>query len=203
MRGALLSTMNGFLLQIRNKQVFQNWFIVRSKWVLTFIQRGELKEIQETQGRVWKGRNLRVLTKWIKENEIEKVWSGNGWVYSMLCMVTGDWYIGSTKRSIEERLREHLYEARRVWNKDKMERTVLHKAMWRTGVNNWIIVPLYKMEEEDQLRTLERNLIEKLEPNLNRRRSKEERIKGKRKRPPKKNRTNKHETKKENRGLTL
>jgi len=103
----------------------------------------------------------------------------------MLCMVTGDWYIRSTKRSIEERLREHLYEARRVWNKDKMERTVLHKAMWRTGVNNWIIAPLYKMEEEDQLRTLERNLIEKLEPNLNRRRSKEERRKGKRKRPQK------------------
>ena len=26
--------------------------------------------------------------------------------------MTGDWYIGLTRRTIEERLKEHLYEAR-------------------------------------------------------------------------------------------
>ena len=84
-----------------------------------------------------------------------------------------------------------------------MERTALHKAMWRTDTRNWIIVPLYKETDEHQLRTLEENLITKLKPNLNRRRKKRKNPRGKRNRPPKHKRERKMGIDKDDKGLTL
>ena len=196
MEGILLNTLDNILKEvINNKKVFRKWFIVRSKWFTTFIQRGnqeeenDLKKKGENRDRDKNekgiGRGKGFLKWWIKKNEVETDWTKKGWVYTLLCDTTGDWYIGSTKRSIEERLTEHLYEAGRVWMKDKMERTALHKTMWRTNQYNWKIVPLYQMTEEDQLRDLERYLIRKMKPSLNRQKRIDDRKrkKGKRNHP--------------------
>jgi len=134
---------------------------------------------------------------------VEQDWKGNGWIYAMLCEVTGDWYIGSTKRELDDRLKEHLYEAERVWRKEKMEQTVLHKTMWRTGIKNWIILPLYKGENEIQLRELEKHLISKLKPNLNRRKKDKTNWKKKRNRPTKEKRKEKGTTRKEEEKNTM
>ena len=113
----ILSTTN------KNKNNFRKWFLIRSKWVVSFIQRGEINEVKKQMMRndTWKGRECKVVEWWGKKNGVEQDWKGNGWVYAMLCEVTGDWYIGSTKRELDDRLKEHLYEAERVWRKEKME----------------------------------------------------------------------------------
>ena len=69
--------------------------------------------------------------------------------------------------------------------------------MWRTGIKNWIILPLYKGENEIQLRELEKYLISKLKPNLNRRKKDKTNWKKKRNRPTKEKRKEKGTTRKE------
>ena len=45
MEGNLLNTLDNILKEvIKNKKVFRKWFIVRSKWFTTFIQRGNQEE---------------------------------------------------------------------------------------------------------------------------------------------------------------
>ena len=193
MEEKLITFLNDILFKfIKNKELFKKWMLIKSKWFCSFIRRGYKNE-------EWRGKNLKTIKWWITREGLENEWNGNGWIYALLCMKTGDWYIGSTKRSLEERLKEHLYEANRVWEKEKMERTALHKAMWRTRCTNWIMIPLRKMTEEKQLRDLERLLIRKLKPNLNRQLKKEEKEKGKRRRPNKEERKRKmkEETEKE------
>ena len=182
MKGKLLEFLNNTLFDyIKNKDLFRKWVLIKSMWFYSFIQRG-------TFDKIWKGKSHKTMKWWQKKEGLETDWQGNGWVYSLLCTKTGDWYIGSTKRSLEERLREHLYETNRVWEKDKMERTALHKAMWRTRCTNWIIIPIKRMEDETSLRNLERCLIRKMKPNLNRQLKKEKRKHKVRKRPNKRER---------------
>jgi len=207
MEGKLLATMDSIIVNvIKNKKIFRKWFIICSKWLLTFIQRGYAekegrdKEERKEKDEKWnKGKGKRTIAWWCKnKEELMKEWEGNGWVYALLSNMTGDWYIGSTKRSMDDRLREHLYETGRVWEKDKMEQTALHKSMWRIGPKNWMMVPLLRVDDENELRKAERCLITKMKPNLNRRVT-GNREKGKlRKQPPKKGRVNnKGETKDE------
>ena len=182
MEGKLLEFLNNTLFDyIKNKDLFRKWVLIKSMWFYSFIQRG-------TFDKIWKGKSHKTIKWWQKKEGLETDWQGNGWVYSLLCTKTGDWYIGSTKRSLEERLREHLYETNRVWEKDKMERTALHKAMWRTRCTNWIIIPIKRMEDETSLQNLERCLIRKMKPNLNRQLKKEKRKHKVRKRPNKRER---------------
>jgi len=200
----LLNTLNFVISKLTtNKLVFRKWFLIYSKWTLSFIQRAEIKHNKENKEKRKKDtvkertrkeigndrRNIRLLKWWDKKEGFETNWDGTGWVYALVSRVTGDWYIGSTKRSLDDRLKEHIYETERIWEKDKMERTVLHKAMWRIGLKNWFMVPLRRVKQEEQLRKLESFLIEKLKPNLNRRKkSKIDVERKKRRRPAKKNR---------------
>ena len=168
--------------------IFRRWFIIRSKWFVSFIQRGNNKIIPEDKQTM---KTIRAIRWWTKKNEYQKDWNGEGWIYALMCTKSADWYIGSTNRSLEERLKEHIYEANRVWEKEKMKRTAVHKAIWRTGINNWIIIPLVRQTEENQLRLTEEKLIRKMKPNLNRQKKKVEEKKSSRKRPPKKMREKK------------
>ena len=200
MREQLMKTINSNLYACygKNKRLFLKWFFIRSKWYTTLIQRG-LENDNER-----KERNIRTLRKWLMTYGQQENWEGKGWIYALTCTESGNWYIGSTKQTLEERLKEHIYESGRVWEKDKMERTAIHKCMWRTKNTNWIIIPLFKTEEERQLRTIERNMIKKLKPNLNRQMKMEKEKKRERKRPCKRERErNKNNTKGREKELKL
>ena len=137
MRSKILQRINNILFEImKNKNHFIDWLLIKSKWILYFIcwEKGKEKEnIEElkTEKLTWNGRGFRTMRWWNKNKGFSTNWQGEGWIYALLCQKTGDWYVGSTKRSMKDRFKEHIYEANRVWDKDKMERTP------QNNVENW------------------------------------------------------------------
>ena len=60
MKDCLLSTINCILSNVtHNKRVFQKWFVVQSKWITSFIQRGENSGLGTKKRRL--NRNIRTL----------------------------------------------------------------------------------------------------------------------------------------------
>ena len=57
MKGSLLNTILNILSTTnKNKNIFRKWFLIRSKWVVSFIQRGEINEVKKQMMRndTWK-----------------------------------------------------------------------------------------------------------------------------------------------------
>ena len=69
-----------------------------------------------------KNRVNRVLNWWFRFNRFEMNWEEKGWIYAVISLKTGDWYIGSTTRNIEDRWNEHLRDATFVWKQRKDRR---------------------------------------------------------------------------------
>lgn len=152
-----------------NKKDLRKWTIIRNKLIGFFLQGGRfLDKYGVDDMNMRKNRVNRVLNWWFRFNRFEMNWEEKGWIYAVISLKTGDWYIGSTTRNIKDRWNEHLRDATFVWKQRKDRRNPLHKAMWRIGQWNWVIIPLMRAESETLIRKIENKLIEKLKPNLNR-----------------------------------
>jgi len=67
MKGSLLNTILNILSTTnKNKNIFRKWFLICSKWVVSFIQRGEINEVKKQMMRndTWKGRGCKVVEWW-------------------------------------------------------------------------------------------------------------------------------------------
>lgn len=113
------------------------------------------------------------IIKWNYCKKIKKLYKNfkedeKGWVYALISTNSNEWYIGETSKTLMERFENHYYNGKRVWKrKDKERRELIHKAMWRNGIENWIMIPLFKQEIESLRKDMEKELILKLKPNLN------------------------------------
>lgn len=79
-------------------------------------------------------------------------------IYKILNNITGDFYIGYTSKTLEERFEKHLYAAKGGTN------THLHKAMRKYGYENFSISCL---QEDGTLNEDEALWIAKLQPSYN------------------------------------
>jgi len=91
-----------------------------------------------------------------------------GWVYGLVSLISNDWYIGETGKTLMERFKGHMTDANRVWSRtDKVKRESIHKSIWRIGFENWIILPITREPIQNIRKDLELTFINKLKPNLN------------------------------------
>jgi group I intron endonuclease len=84
--------------------------------------------------------------------------SGGHMIYKILNNITGDFYIGYTSKTLQERLTNHIYAAKGGTN------THLHKAMRKYGCDNFSIECL---QEDGNLNEDEALWIAKLQPAYN------------------------------------
>jgi group I intron endonuclease len=82
------------------------------------------------------------------------------YVYKITNKITGDFYIGKTVRTLEQRMKAHM-------SKHKMGDTYLYRAMKKYGFSNFSIECVQKYEDEDMLNEGEILYIKKLSPEYN------------------------------------
>lgn len=83
-------------------------------------------------------------------------------IYKITNVINGDFYIGKTTKTIQERFKSHLYEA--SYNRKK---TYLYKAIRRYGEDNFTIKVIECQVDPSELDNRERYWIEKLKPHYN------------------------------------
>lgn len=81
------------------------------------------------------------------------------YVYKILNEITGDFYIGKTARTLQQRFKQHQYDAKRG------SETIIHRAMRKYGFENFSIQVLEQVE--DDLDSKECLWIERLDPLYN------------------------------------
>ena len=82
-------------------------------------------------------------------------------IYKITNKVNGDFYIGKTSKSKEERLRRHFY------NSSYGKETYLYRAIKKYGKENFIIEELESKIDENQIDMKEIDYILKLNPQYN------------------------------------
>ena len=76
-----------------------------------------------------------------------------------------DMYVGSTSRTMLERLAEHKSESKRRKNSARIK---LYKRMTEVGLEEWKITPLFQNTcAKDEIRKFEKNWLEILDADLN------------------------------------
>ena len=90
--------------------------------------------------------------------------------YALISLTTNDWYIGSALNGWQ-RWKQHILDAKTVWtkklsnNRKKYRLMNVHKCLHRTGIHNWIMIPL--TNQITGRKRLERKLIKQLQSILN------------------------------------
>ena len=116
------------------------------------------------------GKTFCKLRKWINKEPIPTDFTCmKDFCYAIVSLTTNDWYIGSASNGWQ-RWKQHIADAKNVWNKEKSNNKKyrmmnIHKCMNRTGIHNWIMIPI-----SNQIvgrKQLEKKLIKKLQPTLN------------------------------------
>ena len=134
------------------------------------------------------GKTFCILRRWLNKQELPSNFTTmKDFCYALVSLNTNDWYIGSASEGLK-RWKQHILDAKNVWtnklsNKKKHRLMNIHKCMNRTGVHNWIMIPI--TNQVIGRKRIERRLIKHLQPTLNMiwNKKRKEQI---RKRPPKK-----------------
>lgn len=82
-------------------------------------------------------------------------------IYKIINKINGDFYIGKTTKSKEERLKKHFYTS------SYGSKTHLHRSIRKYGISNFIIEELESNIEKEKLNEREQFWINKLNPQYN------------------------------------
>ena len=117
------------------------------------------------------GKTFCKLSSWLKRSTLPTDFTHmKEFCYALVSLTTNDWYIGSALDGWQ-RWKQHILDAKNVWtnklsnNKKKYRLMNIHKCMHRTGIHNWIMIPITNTITGRQ--QLEKKLIKKLKPTLN------------------------------------
>ena len=83
-----------------------------------------------------------------------------GFIYKITNNVNGKFYIGKTERTIEWRFSTHK-------SSSVSPRDYFHRSMKKNGVENFSIILLKEVREDDDINELERHYIKWLKPHYN------------------------------------
>jgi hypothetical protein len=86
----------------------------------------------------------------------------NGKIYKIVCNITGDQYIGSTCKSLTQRLANHRSAYKQLLNDNKKNYTTSFKILEKNDYNI-ILLEDYPCNNKEQLNARERHYIETLE----------------------------------------
>ena len=117
------------------------------------------------------GKTFCKLNKWFNKIDISMDISNvKDFCYAVVSLTTNDWYIGSASNGWQ-RWKQHILDATNIWNKKntntkkKYQMMNVHKCMWRTGIHNWVMIPM--TGQVMGRKRIERKLIKNLQPSLN------------------------------------
>jgi len=117
------------------------------------------------------GKTFCKLNKWFNKIDISMDISNvKDFCYAVVSLTTNDWYIGSASNGWQ-RWKQHILDATNIWNKKntntkkKYQMMNIHKCMWRTGIHNWVMIPM--TGQVMGRKRIERKLIKNLQPSLN------------------------------------
>lgn len=86
------------------------------------------------------------------------------YIYKITNLINGKIYIGQTKNTLERRLKEHIWEAKRWYNNvDKKFNSKLFSAIIKYGEENFIVEPIYELRNSENIDELERYYIRQLD----------------------------------------